>query len=217
MKFYIVIAPEEKKGIYRSWEDCLTAVHGVKGAKYLSVKSPEEANRILNDEKASFEPGTYAFVDGNHFGGIGCVLVQVARSGKETIKEIKKTVLEVFSDMWSELEISAELARIRQILAELGGLKLAVESLNKGTSVTIVHDYTGIAEWMERRWKIKDPAVFKIVEDIRSKVEEKKLKLRFKHQDSHIPGIGGRNPFREYNELADRLATEAAGTVERGM
>ena len=45
------------------------------------------------------------------------------------------------------------------MLAELGGLYLALWQAPEGAQLTIVHDYKGVADWMEGRWKAQDPIV----------------------------------------------------------
>ena len=64
MKLYVVTAPEERRGIYETWEACKAAVHGVAGARYQSIASRAEAEAILGGEGVTLGPGLYAFVDG---------------------------------------------------------------------------------------------------------------------------------------------------------
>ena len=97
MKLYVVTAPEERRGIYETWEACKAAVHGVAGARYQSVASRAEAEAILGGEGVTLGPGLYAFVDGNHRGGVGVVLVRKSADGSLTLlREIATTVHEVF-------------------------------------------------------------------------------------------------------------------------
>ncbi len=56
-KFYVVwqgISP----GIYSSWEDCLSQVKGVQGAKYKSFETKEEAEIAFSEGAPSYTPKT---------------------------------------------------------------------------------------------------------------------------------------------------------------
>ena len=84
-KVYVVTAPDRIRGIYASWPDCAAAVKGVSGARYQAVGSREQAEAMLRGEGTELEPGLYAFVDGNHLGGVGVVIVERAASGDPEI------------------------------------------------------------------------------------------------------------------------------------
>ncbi len=208
-KLYVVTAPDEIRGIHETWDACRSVVEGRKGARYQSVRSREEAEALLGGEEIAIEPGLYAFIDGNHHGGVGVVLVEVPGTGAARVVERARTVYEILGGLWSDFEIAAELRRIRQVLAELAALHDALATIEPGSSVTVVHDYTGTAEWIEKRWKIRDPAVYAVIESCRALIAGKNLAVRFRHQRGHQAAAGGRNPFALYNARADRLATEA--------
>ena len=73
MACYVVLEPESIKGIYETWASCES---GVRGARYRKVNARALAEQLLRGEGRRLEPGTYAFVDGNHMGGIGIVVVR---------------------------------------------------------------------------------------------------------------------------------------------
>ena len=52
---------------------------------------------------------------------------------------------------------------LRNILAELTALYLALTLVPERAAVTIVHDYEGVGAWMTGRWKAKDPIVAQVV------------------------------------------------------
>jgi hypothetical protein len=54
---------------------------GVAGARYQAVASRAQAEAMLRGEPVVLRPGRYAFVDGNHMGGIGVVLVEQGEAG----------------------------------------------------------------------------------------------------------------------------------------
>ncbi len=215
MKLYVVTAPETRRGIYDTWDACKAAVHGVAGARYQSVASREEAEAILNGDGVTLSPGLYAFVDGDHRGGIGVVLVRKSADGSVgVLSEISTSVHEVFDSAGIEtLEspdaVNEALTRIRNVLAEMGGLCAAIGRVPAGAAVTVVHDYEGIGAWLTGRWRTKDPTVTRIVEACRNRITERRLTVTFQHQRGHQSTYAGTNEFAEYNRRADALASRA--------
>lgn len=215
MKVYVVTEPESIRGIYATWAECKAAVAGVSGARYQAVPSRERAEAILRGEPVVLTPGTYAFVDGNHMGGVGVVLVTRGEDGTEAVRELATTVYEVFrgagiAALDGRPKITAETNRLRNIVAELGALYAALGLAPPGTALTVVHDYEGVGAWLEGRWKTKDPVVADIVAACRARIAERRLAVTFRQQRGHESVVTGRNDFAAFNARADRLATEAA-------
>jgi ribonuclease H-related protein len=215
MKVYVVTQPESARGIYATWPECQAAVAGVRGARYQAVSSRELAEAMLRGEPVVLPPGRYAFVDGNHMGGIGIVLVEQGEAGPLAVREVATTVYEVFGDgripgLDARPRITAAADRLRNILAELGGLYAALARVPPGASVTVVHDYEGVSAWLEGRWKTKDPLVAEIVAACRARIAERSLTVSFRRQRGHESTWAGRNDYAAFNARADALATEAA-------
>ncbi|MGH7268013.1 MAG: viroplasmin family protein [Candidatus Rokuibacteriota bacterium] len=215
MKVYVVTEPPSIRGVYETWAACKAAVAGVSGARFQAVPSRERAEAILRGEPVVLAPGTYAFVDGNHMSGIGVVLVTEGEDGGRTVRELATTVYEVFrgagiAALDSRSKITAETNRLRNILAELGGLYAALGLAPPGSALTVVHDYEGVGAWLEGRWKTKDPVVADVVAACRARIAERRLTVTFRHQRGHESVATGRNDFASFNARADRLATDAA-------
>lgn len=215
MKVYVVTEPPSVRGIYQTWAECKAAVAGVSGARYQAVSSRERAEAILRGEPVLLAPGSYAFVDGNHMGGIGVVLVTQGKDGGQSVREVATTVYAVFRDaglarLDARPKITAETNRLRNIIAELGALYAALGMAAPGTALTVVHDYEGVGAWLEGRWKTKDPVVADVVAACRARVADRRLTVSFRHQRGHESVVTGRNDFAAFNARADRLATEAA-------
>ena len=214
-KVYVVTEPPEIRGIYRTWPECEAKVKGVRGAKFQSVASEEKAEAMLRGEGTALTPGLWAFVDGNHLGGVGVVLVRKTDEDQETVVEQGGyTVVEVLAGagipgLASKKAINDALGRLRNILAELAALYLALTLVPEGAAVTIVHDYEGIGAWMERRWRTKDPIVAALVDGCRALIERRRLTVAFRHQRGHQAAWAGRDDLAHYNAKADALATEA--------
>jgi ribonuclease HI len=212
---YVVTAPASIRGIYDTWDACRAAVSGMAGARYQGVSSRAVAEAMLRGEGLRLEPGVYAFVDGNAMGGIGVVLVEQGASGPASVRERAITVYDVFGraglpSLDTRSKITAATESLHNILAELGGLYAALEAAPPGSALTVVHDYEGVAAWLEGRWKAKNPVVAEVVAASRALVEARGLRVRFRHQRGHESTFAGRNDFAAYNARADKLATEAA-------
>jgi len=210
VKLYVVTAPPSIRGIYDTWPACEAAVTGVAGALYQSVTSRNEAEAILRGESVTLPVGVYAFIDGNHLGGVGIVFVK-QRHGPPTVKEVSTSVTRVFSrsklpGLEAPVAVVDALHRLRNVLAELAGLYYVVGEIAPGTSLTIVHDYDGIGEWMEKRWQMKDAVVREIITACQRMVSTRNLNVTFHHQRGHQ--AVSYNEFARYNARADALATE---------
>jgi ribonuclease H-related protein len=215
-KVYVVTEPERIRGIYESWPECAAAVKGVSGARYQAVASREQAEALLRGEVTELAPGLYAFVDGNHLGGVGVVVVErAADRDPEIVEALGLTVYQAFagaelSALATRAAVRAALERLRNVLAELGALHLALRVVPEGSAVTIVHDYEGVGAWLEGRWRTRDPLVADIVQACRDLIARRRLDVRFRHQRGHSAAWVGRDDFAHYNARADALASEAA-------
>jgi ribonuclease HI len=214
-KVYVVTAPERLRGIYSSWAECQGVVKGVADVRFQAVASREHAEAMLRGEGVALDPGLWAFVDGNHLGGVGVVIVEKDGDSAETVVEQGGfTVLEVFAGagipgLASSKDISAALGRLRNVLAELGALYLALKLVPAGATVTVVHDYEGLGAWMEGRWKTRDSVVAAVVAGCRALIAERRLTVTYRRQRGHQAAWAGRDDFARYNARADALATEA--------
>jgi ribonuclease HI len=214
-KVYVVTAPERIRGVYDTWPACEAAVKGVPGARYQAVASRAQAEAMLRGEGTALTPGLYAFVDGNHLGGVGMVLVDASGEAPEVVEELGMTVTQVFAGggvppLATPAAIATALARLRNVLAELAALYLALRLVPAGGAVTIVHDYEGVGAWMTGRWKTKDPLVAEVVAACKALASSRRLTLAFQHQRGHQSTWAGRDDLAHFNARADALAADAA-------
>jgi hypothetical protein len=214
-RVYVVTHPESIRGIYATWPECQAAVAGVRGARYQAVSSRALAEAMLRGEPIALSPGRYAFVDGNHMGGVGVVLVEQGAEGPPAVRELGTDVYAVFgragiAELDSRPKITAAANRLRNVLAELGGLYQALQLAPEGSALTVVHDYEGVGAWLEGRWRAKDPLVAGVVAACQALAARRRLTLTFRRQRGHEASWAGRNDFAAYHARADALATEAA-------
>lgn len=199
---YVVLHPASARGIYRSWHECQGAVHGLRGAVYRKVRSLEEAEAILAGGR-TLPPGTYAFVDGNHHGGVGVALVSRCHDGSTSCVEFSAHVLDV------EPGLAPMLPELRNILAELAAVVAAVRLVPPGTNLTVVHDWVGTGHLVLGTWKPRSAAMARAVAAVRETVRGSGVHVRFLHVNGHQAALGV-DEYAAYNGVAHRLASMGA-------
>ncbi len=224
-KFYAVrvgVAP----GIYRTWAECEPLIFGIKGAKYKSFPTREQAEEFLNADG-----GPVAVLpDGERF-----LLPELAREKKmksdETVDderyEVPKGTLVAFVDGsydaktmrygfgcvlltddgreicengWGNHPEAVTARNVAgELRATLTALKRAEEMGYK--NVRICHDYNGIAAWFKGEWKASSFVAKEYV--AATEAYRSVLSVTFEKIAAHT-GV-------KYNEMADRLAKDALG------
>ena len=205
---YYAVRIGKTPGIYKTWEDCKAQVIGYKGAIYKGFVEKHDAEEFIrdgvsasntdaasdNDENPQVEPSVSeitAYVDGSFSSGksfgCGCIILKDG----EIIAEISKA----YED--------EELATMRNVAGEIKASELAMQyALDNGyTSLSIYHDYQGIASWCLGEWKTNKAGTIaykQFYDDIKDKLKVHFIKVKGHSGD-------------EYNEIADRLAKKALG------
>lgn len=217
-KFYVVKVGH-KTGIFASWAECEAQVKGYPGAIYKGFPTEKEAVDYLGEskptintskttqscpaspddpteqieltKKLSCEPGTIvAYTDGSYKEKIntysyGLVVIQ----GMEVIHQEggKGT--------------HPEATQMRNVAGELQGAMKAMQyAVRAGVNrLVIFHDYQGVACWVTGEWKAKN-AMTQAYRNFMKRMGEL-VKMEF-------VWVRGHNK-NEYNEMADRLASEA--------
>ena len=213
-KVYVVTAPDAVRGVYETWEECRAAISGVSGVKQQAA-TREQADAILRGEGNVLPEGRYAFTDGSGAGGVGLVLIEQGPDGPRSVREIGRSAREVLGEarirgLDSPDAIQAALRQHRQIIPEMTALYLALSMTEPESDLVVVHDYQGVAEFIEGTWKSDKPLVSAIVEWCREMITAKGLRVRFRHQDSHVADVLGLDEFIKWNGRADELARSGA-------
>lgn len=187
-------------GLFMSWDDCKAQVDGFAGAEYKSFADPADAMAYLGlggDAKSgavSLPEGVRAYVDGsfdaaNDRYSCGVVIVETDAEGNSKTTELNAA----FDD--------AEAAKQRNIAGEVMGSRVAIEwCLKNGIpAIEIYHDYQGIGDWADRRWKANN----EMTQSYRDFVEDarKSMEIKFVKVKAHAGN--------KYNEMADKLAKKA--------
>lgn len=224
-KNYYAVRIGKNPGIYTNWEDCKAQVTGYKGAVFKGFEEKKDAEDFMKvGETAFYEYGTdekteasgleekegnkrkciiegedefvseiTAYVDGSFLKGkvfgCGCVII---KSG-EVIAEISKA----YED--------EELAAMRNVAGEIKASELAMRyALDNGyKSISIYHDYQGIASWCLGEWKTNKAGTIAYKEFYDS------IKGRLRVYFVKVKGHSGDT----YNDMADNLAKKALGIV----
>ncbi len=185
----------KRPGIYETWEECQKQVIGYPGAVYKGFATKEEAKMFLGMDGQqgieTKETQAIAYVDGsynvktNEF-SYGMVLLLNDR--------------EIY---FAEKFCDRELAEMNNVAGEIKGAEAAMQYCleNNIQSITIYHDYEGVAKWCNGDWQAKKEgtiAYMKFYQETSSKV-----RIIFKKVKAHSGD--------KYNELADNLAKKALG------
>ena len=224
-KNYYAVRIGKIPGIYTSWEDCKAQVTGYKGAVFKGFEEKKDAEDFMKSgESAFYEDGAderaeasgleekegnrikgiiegenkfaseiTAYVDGSFLEskvfGCGCVII---KNG-----EVIAKISEAYED--------EELATMRNVAGEIKASEIAMRyALDNGyKSVSIYHDYQGIASWCLGEWKTNKTGTIAYKEFYDS------IKDRLRVYFVKVKGHSGDT----YNDMADNLAKKAIGIV----
>lgn len=154
------------------------------------------------------------YIDGSHLNkqnngrlGIGGVLVDLSGPGEGSI--INEFSIELTPEYMKEnfdadkcSNPSAELTALLQALKKFKG-----NYEKNGNFIINIHaDYLGVKEWMTGNWKIKEPYILKIKEEIDKEIKSQVLqnKITYKWVKGHQKYTG--DPDVYWNNYVDLLA-----------
>ena len=195
---YYAVKKGRETGIFESWEECQKQITGFSGAEFKKFKELYQAEEYLSISELNIEKnddlnGLHAYIDGSFSTklqetGYGAVILY----NGEVIHTIKGS--------------SKKYIDMRNVAGELFAvavsIKWAVENGYK--SITLHHDYSGIAHWAKGEWKRKQEGTInykKFIDDISEKINISFVKVKGHSGDT-------------YNDMADRLAKEAVNITD---
>ncbi len=229
-KKYYAVRNGRVPGIYEAWDDCRRQTEGFSGAVFKSFSARTAAEAFLQGDNVltpevqpdNDQPGNgqrkikqtdsivmqkpqpdivpqlgateaVAYVDGSYDSvsnafSYGFVLLY---------QGLEQHFYEKFTD--------EELAKMHNVAGEIKGSEAAICYClqNHIRSITIYHDYEGIARWAQGDWKANKPGTVAYAQFCRAAAE--KLDIRFVKVKGHSGD--------KYNDLADKLAKKALGIV----
>ncbi len=198
MPVYVVLEPPQIRGVYRSWEECRAATSGVPNARYRKASSLEQALALLSGG-IKLPPGTHAFVDGNHHGGVAAVLVHRSPDGVTT----EKRLVACTRDFIPDVPVGPGTNAIAEILAAA----LALQAIRKPCELTVWHDYEGTPHLISGAWRAKNCYVAKAAELAQVALRASGCRVSFSHVRSHQSTLC--DEPAAWNRAADELAAEA--------
>lgn len=187
--------------IVNTWAECLKYVKGVKGAKYKSFESLNDANAYLNEGNRMLKK-----IDDNY--PKDCLHAYVDGSYNSSSEKFSYGVVCVKDNVVLYVESGAEKdsseKNIRQIAGELkGALKAAEYAISQGEKkIVIFHDYEGIAHHATGAWARRESSSAEYYEKMQ-KIMNSGLEVIFVKVDSHTGDL--------FNELVDEKCKECLG------
>lgn len=193
-KFYAVKIGKTP-GVYETWVECQNQISGFSGAVYKGFATKEEALAFIGErggeQKKYEETQAIAYVDGSYESKTNAFSYGIVffYNGQEM--------------HFSKKFIDDDLAEMNNVAGEIKGAEAAIQYCldNNISSVTIYHDYEGIAKWCNGDWKAKKAGTIAYVSFYKEATS--KVSVQFVKVKSHSGN--------QYNELADKLAKEALG------
>ncbi|WP_459479156.1 ribonuclease H1 domain-containing protein [Clostridium saccharoperbutylacetonicum] len=187
--------------IVNTWDECLKYVKGVKGAKYKSFESIDDAKSYLNEGNRMLKKSDenypkdclHAYVDGSYNSSDGRYSYGIVCVNNDVVEYIE-----------SNAENDTSERNIRQIAGELKGAVRAVEyALSQGqTKIVLFHDYEGIAHHATGAWERKEESSVGYYEKMQTLMKSG-IEIIFVKVDSHTGDL--------FNELVDEKCKECLG------
>lgn len=185
--------------IVDSWAECLKKVKGVKGAKYKSFETLEEANKYLEDANKLLKKDRDEYPK-------DLLHIYVDGSFSTLDEKYSYGVVAVRDNVIEHIEGEAHRSKgnIRQIAGELEGAIRALEYAKsiKEKHIVLFHDYIGICYHATGIWARNDESSKEYYEKM-NKFFNEGIQVTFVKVDSHTGDL--------YNELVDEKCKESLG------
>ncbi|MGE5628279.1 MAG: viroplasmin family protein [Solirubrobacterales bacterium] len=184
--------------ILNSWDECLKYVKGVKGAKYKSFKTMEEAQNYIS--------GTIENLSAKDEYPKDCLHIYVDGSYSNVTEKYSYAFVAVKDDVIVHVESGASKdnaqKKLRQIAGELeAALRAVAYAFGEGEKkVAIIHDYAGIYHHASGTWERKDSSSAEYYDKM-NKFLDRGIDVIFIKAKGHSGDI--------FNELADSFAKAA--------
>ncbi len=205
-KKYYAVKKGKRTGVFTSWDECKQNVYGYPGAEYKSFTSKGQAESYLKSSQEPVDPKTDRPTEGE-----AEVVAYVDGSFNEESSEFSYGVVTFYQGeqtQFAEKFSAPNLVSMRNVAGEIKGaeraMAFAVEK--EAGSLTIYHDYEGIAKWCTGEWQAKKSGTIaykQYFDRIKNEVDVKFVKVKSHSGD-------------EFNDLADKLAKEAFAQTESG-
>lgn len=207
MKYYAV-RKGFKTGIFTTWNECQSYVHGFSNAEFKSFSSESEAREYLNNDVTSYHEKSpkkdstatlknIAYVDGSFDGysktyGFGGFIIY-EENGKECVRVVQGA------------GNNPEMSKMRNVAGEISGaMRIVEEAIYLGLEeITLYYDYAGIENWVTSVWSCNKYETSQYVSFMRE--SSKQIRIHFHKVEGHSGDTG--------NDIVDTIAKEQSGVI----
>ena len=207
MKYYAV-RKGFKTGIFTTWAECQSYVHGFSNAEFKSFSSESEAKKYLNNDVTSYHEESpkkdstailknIAYVDGSFdehsktYGFGGFIIFE--ENGKKCVRVVQGS------------GNNPEMSKMRNVAGEISGaMRIVEEAVCLGLEeITLYYDYAGIENWVTGVWSCNKYETNQYASFMRE--SSKQIRIHFHKVAGHSGDTG--------NEIVDTIAKEQSGVI----
>ena len=207
MKYYAV-RKGFKTGIFTTWGECQSYVHGFSNAEFKSFSSESEAREYLNNDVTSYHEESpkkdstaalknIAYVDGSFDGysktyGFGGFIIY-EENGKKCVRVVQGA------------GNNPEMSKMRNVAGEISGaMRIVEETIYLGLEdITLYYDYAGIENWVTGVWSCNKYETSQYASFMRE--ASKQIRIHFHKVEGHSGDTG--------NDIVDTIAKEQSGII----
>lgn len=207
MKYYAV-RKGFKTGIFTTWAECQSYVHGFSNAEFKSFSSESEAREYLNNDVASYHEESpkknsaaalknIAYVDGSFDGysktyGFGGFIIY-EENDKKCVRVVQGT------------GNNPEMSKMRNVAGEISGaMRIVEEAIYLDLEeITLYYDYAGIENWVTGVWSCNKYETYEYSRFMHE--SSKQIRIHFHKVAGHSGDTG--------NEIVDTIAKEQSGVT----
>lgn len=207
MKYYAV-RKGFKTGIFTTWDECQSYVHGFSNAEFKSFSSESEAREYLNNDVTSYHEKSskkgsaaalknIAYVDGSFDGysktyGFGGFIIY-EENGKKCVRVVQGA------------GNNPEMSKMRNVAGEISGaMRIVEEAIYLGLEeIALYYDYAGIENWVTGIWSCNKYETYEYSRFIHE--SSKQIRIHFHKVEGHSGDTG--------NDIVDTIAKEQSGVI----
>lgn len=205
---YYAVRKGFKTGIFTTWDECQSYVHGFSNAEFKSFSTESEAREYLNNNVASYHEESskkdsatalknIAYVDGSFDGysktyGFGGFIIY-EENGKKCVRVVQGA------------GNNPEMSKMRNVAGEISGaMRIVEEAIYLGLEeIALYYDYAGIENWVTGIWSCNKYETYEYSRFMHE--SSKQIRIHFHKVEGHSGDTG--------NDIVDTIAKEQSGVI----